>query len=227
MRLVAILPIIFLCSIAAFSQAAPLPSQFQSWNEVQLIVPLVRSKDAKGKSIDKVTAIFNGVLRIGRSNLDFLDKRAGATIDFRLNRYLSLFAATLYRKDEIVVNARRYETRLDVGATFSKTWRNFSFRDRNLFEHRFRNGRNDLNLYRQRIQVSHPVKFNEKELFSPFISEEGYYDLQSKTWIQNEFFAGITRRINRNTSIDIAYIRNDSRPVNVNGISLNLKIRLR
>ncbi len=227
MRLVITFPIVFLFSIAVFSQSAPLPSQFQSWNEIQLIVPLVRSKDAKGKSIDKVTATFNGILRIGRSNLDFLDNRMGATVDFRVNRYLSLFTAALYRKDELVENVRRYETRFDVGATFSKTWRNFSFRDRNMFEHRFRSGRIDLNLYRQRIQASHPVKFNEKELFSPFISEEGYYDLQSKTWIQNEFFAGITRRINQKTSIDIAYIRNDSRPANVNGISLNLKIKLR
>jgi hypothetical protein len=227
MRLVIILPIVFLFSIAAFPQPVPLPSQFQSWNEVQLIVPLVRSRDAKGKSIDKVTATFNGRLRIGRSNLDFLDNRAGATIDFRLNRYLSVFAGALYRKDEIVVNSRRYETRLTVGATFSKAWRNFSFRDRNMFEHRIRSGRTDSNLYRHRIQVTRPVKLNKKELFSPFISEEGYFDLQTKTWIQNEFYAGITRRINQKTSIDIAYVRNDTRPVNVNGISLTLKIRLR
>ena len=227
MRLLVILPIIFLFSTAAFSQPSPLPSQFQSWKEVQLIVPFVRSKDPKGKTVDKITATFTGTLRIGRSNLDFLDNRVGATIDFRVNRYLSLFTAALYRKDETVVNVRRYETRLDVGATFSKTWRNFSFRDRNTFEHRFRNGRSDLNLYRQRIQVSYPIKYKEKEIFSPFISEEGYYDLGLKTWVQNEFYAGITRRINQKTSIDIAYLRNDSRPVNVNGISLNLRIRLR
>lgn len=227
MRLVISLSIVFLFSIAAFSQSTPLPSQFQSWNEVQLNVPLVRSKDAKGKSIDKVTATFTGTLRIGRSNLDFLDNRAGVTLDFRVNRYLSVFGAALCRKDEIVANTRRYETRLDVGATFSKTWRNFSVRNRIMFERRVRSGRADLNLYRQRIQVNYPIKYKEKELFSPFISEEGYYDLQTKTWIQNEFYAGITRRINQKTSIDIAYIRNDARPVNVNGISLTLKIKLR
>ena len=125
------------------------------------------------------------------------------------------------------MNLRRFETRLDVGATLSKTWNKFSFRDRNLFEHRFRNGRTDLNLYRQRIQVSRPVIFNKKEIFAPFISEEGYYDLKIKTWIQNEFYAGITRRLNQKTSLDIAYVRNDSRPVNVNGIVLNLKIKFR
>lgn len=227
MRLSLIVVIILLCSAAAFSQFAPLDSQFQSWNEVQLIVPLARAKDARGKTIDKVTATFSGTLRIGRSNLDFLDNRAGATLDFRANKYVSLSTAILYRKDELVKNTRRYETRFGVGATFSKTWRNFTVRDRNMFERRVRSGRSDLNLYRQRIQLNYPIKFNEKELFAPFISEEGYYDLGSKTWIQNEFYAGITRRLNQKTSIDIAYIRSDSRPVNVNGISLNLKIRLR
>ncbi len=227
MRLLFVLPIIFLYSAVAFPQTAPLPSGFQSWNEVQMILPLVRGKDAKGKTIDKLTATFNGILRIGRSNLDFLDNRTGVAIDFRVNRHLILLTNVLYRKDELVPNVRRFETRLDVGATVFKTWRDFSFRDRNMFEHRFRNGRIDTNLYRQRIQVSHPLKYNKKEIFSPFISEEGYYDLQAKTWIRNEFYAGITRRLNKQITIDIAYLRSDTRPVNVNGISLNLKIRLR
>jgi len=227
MRILILLSVIFLSAIAAFAQTAPLPSQFQSWNEIQLILPLAGGKDAKGKSIDKATATFNGIARIGRSSLDFVDSRAGAAIDFWVNRYFSLVTGALYRRDEIVKGIRRYETRLNGGAVFSKTFHNFTFRDRNLFEHRFRNGRIDTNLYRQRIQVSHPVKYNKKEIFSPFVSEEGYYDLHSKIWIQNEFYAGITRRLNSKTAIDIAYLRSDTRPVNVNGIFVNLKIKLR
>ncbi len=227
MRFAFILVVIFLSAAAAFAQTAPLPSQFQSWNEVQLIVPLLRAKDGKGKSVDKATATFNGIARVGRSSLDFLDNRAGATIDFRVSKYVSLLTAVLYRRDEIVKNVPRYETRLGFGATFSKTFRGFTFRDRNMFEHRFRGGRIDTNLYRQRIQVSRPVKFHKKELFSPFISEEGYYDLRSKSWVQNEFYAGISRRIDARTSLDIAYVRSDTRPVNVNGVSLSLKFKLR
>lgn len=218
---------IFLFSAVARAQTAPLPSAFQSWNELDLIVPLARGKDEKGKKIDKLTATFIGVERIGRDNFDLLDNRAGANLDYRLSRHFSVLTAVLYRKDEIVENVRRYETRLDFGGTVSETWHNFTFRDRNMFEHRFRNSRGDLNLYRNRIQINRPVKRGKKELFSPFISEEGYYDLRAKLWITNEFFAGITRKLNDRTSIDIAYIRADTRPVNVNGISLNLKIKLR
>ncbi len=226
-RILLISAAVFLFADAAFSQTSPLPSQFQYWNEVQLILPLVGAKDAKGKSFDKVTASFSGVLRIGRGNFDFLDNRIGTTVDFRVNRHLSLLTGVLYRKDELIKNRRRYETRFGVGATFFGTWRGFTLRDRNMFEHRFRNLRNDLNLYRQRIQVSRPVKIKNKEIFSPFVSEEGYYDLHLRKWVQNEFFAGITRKLTPKTSIDLAYIRVDSQPVNVNGISIGLKIRLR
>ena len=218
---------IFLCSVAGGAQTAALPSRFQSWNEVDLIVPIARGADAKGKTIDKLTATFLGVARVGRSGFDLLDDRAGATFDYRLSRHFSVFSAVLYRRDELIKNVRRYETRLDAGATISETLHSFTVRDRSEFEHRFRNNRADLNLYRNRIQINYPIKQGEKELFSPFISEEGYYDFASKTFITNEFFAGITRRLNPQTSIDIAYIRADTRPTNVNGLSLNLKIKLR
>jgi hypothetical protein len=217
---------LFLFSQTSFSQTS-LPSKFQSWNEVQLIVPLARKKDSKGKSIDKVTATFTGILRIGRKNWDFIDNRYGVTLDFRVNKFLSLMTGALYRKDELVVNRRNYETRLDFGFIASKTWKKITFKDRNMYEHRFRNSRVDTNLYRNRLNISYPIKYKEKEIFSPFISEEGYFDLKTKKWLQNEFFAGITRKLTPKISLDLAYIRNDSSPTNVNGFSTSLKIKLR
>jgi len=227
MRLFVVLYIVFAGATTVFSQAARLESEFQSWNEIQLILPPVTRVNRQNKSIDKITATFNGTLRVGRNDLDFLDSRVGATVDFRVNKYLTLMTAVLYRRDELVKEVPRYETRFDAGAVFSKTLRNVSFRNRNMFEHRFRAGRLDTNLYRNRTQISRPLKYKNKELFSPFISEEGYYEGARKKWIRNEFYAGITRRINRKTLIDIAYIRLHAQPVNVNGLSLNLKIRLK
>ncbi|MBA2619773.1 MAG: DUF2490 domain-containing protein [Acidobacteria bacterium] len=226
-RILFISTIIFLSATFAFAQTSPLPSAFRLWNEVQLILPIADGKDAKGKRIDKVSATFSGVLRVGRRNLDFLDNRLGASLDFRVNRHLSLLVGAVYRKDELVENRRRFETRLNFGATFFTTWRGFNIRDRNMFEHRFRNSRTDLNVYRHRIQISRPLKIGGKEIFTPFISEEGNLDLRSRKWLLNDFFAGITRIINRKTSIDLAYVRSDIQPTNVNGLSVGLKIRLK
>jgi Protein of unknown function (DUF2490) len=223
--------LVALCIVCLFSQTTfsqtSRKSEFQSWNEVQLILPLVRGKDSKGKSFDRITATFGGIKRIGRSNLDFLDNRYGVVFDFRVNKYLSLLTSVLYRKDELVKNRRNYETRLDFGLTLSKTIKKITFKDRNEFEHRFRNSRIDTNLYRNRLQISYPVKYKEKEIFSPFVSEEGYFELKSKTWVLNDFYAGITRKLTPKISLDLAYIRSDGKPVNVNGFSVGLKIKLR
>jgi hypothetical protein len=226
-RLFPFLLSLFVLSGVNYAQTQPLPSGFQSWNEVQLVLPLKRTRDSAGKGIDKITATFVGNLRIGRNNLDFLDNRVGATVDFRINKFVSLLTGVLYRKDETTINRQRYETRLTTGVVFSKSFRGFSFRNRNMFEYRLRNSRNDTNLYRNRIQVSYPLKIKNKEIFAPFISEEGYLDLNSHKWVQNEFYAGITRRLNPRTTIDFAYIRSDTQPVNVNGLSVSLKMRLR
>ena len=227
MRHLIIFSIILTLAAAVHPQTAPLPSAFQSWNEVQFNVPLVRSKDKKGISIDRLTATFSGTFRFGRKSFDFIDDRAAMTLDFRINKYFSILAGSLYRRDEIVKNVPRYETRFNTGANFTAKRGNFTFRDRNLYEHRFRNSRSDLDVYRQRIQVSYSVKRGDKELFAPFISEEGYYDLNLKTWFRNEFYIGITRSLNKKTSLDIPYVRNDTRPTNVNGLNVVLKIRLR
>lgn len=215
------------CPLTIRAQNASPKPVFQSWNEIQLIVPLVKTKDSKGKDADRITATFSGIARLGRIGPELVDNRYGATVDFRVNKYLSVFGGALYRRDELENNLVRYETRVTTGAVVSGFWRKFTFRNRSMFEHRIRNSRGDTNLYRQRIQISRPITYKDKEIFSPFISEEVYYEFTSGRWVQNEFYAGITRRLNPKTSLDIAYIRNDSRPANVNGLSLSLKIRVR
>src|SRR5437868_1118395 len=90
--------VLFLFSFESFSQN-PLDSKLQLWNEVQLIVPVKHGKDSNDKKIDKITATFSGILRLGRKNWDFVDNRYGVTLDFRVNKYFGLMSSVLYRKD--------------------------------------------------------------------------------------------------------------------------------
>ena len=202
------------------------PSVFQSWNQVQLIVPVARSQNAEGKSVNDVTAIIDGIARFGR-DADLTDGRLGIEFDFRANKYLTFVTSALYRGDEVVENVHHYETRLAVGPTFSANWKQVLFRDRNLYEYRVRSGRNDIGVYRNRLQISVPVTHDGKILFSPFLSEEAFFDFGAKKWNNNELFLGVTRRLNPRTELDVAYIRNDTAPANVNGLSLALRITLR
>ncbi|PYT01980.1 MAG: hypothetical protein DMF63_03860 [Acidobacteria bacterium] len=210
--------------LTAFSQS--LPSVFQSWNQVQLIVPVKRSTDHEGKSVNKITAILDGIARFGR-DADLTDGRLGVEMQFRTNKHLTFVASALYRRDEIVEHVNHYETRLAVGPTFSARWKQVLFRDRNLYEYRVRSGRHDISVYRNRFQISVPLKHKGKTLFSPFLSEEAFYDFSANSFTNNELFLGVTRRLNPRTELDVAYIRNDAAPTNVNGLSLALRITLR
>jgi hypothetical protein len=210
----------------ALSQSAPRSAVFQSWNEVQLIVPLLRSQDAKGKNVDRVTTTFSGIARLGRKD-DLVDGRMGFNIDFRVNEHLSLLTGVVYRRDELTKNEPHSETRITVGGTLSAIVGLFSIRDRNMYERRVRNQRNDTNVYRNRLQIYVPLKRDGKTLFSPFISEEAFYDITAGRGILNEFFAGVSRNLAPRTALEIAYIRADGKPANVNGLSLTLKITLR
>lgn len=209
------------------SSAQNLPEKFESWNEIQLIVPLAKGEDRSGKTIDKWTLTLNGIARGGRRPPELVDGRVGALLEYRASRYLTLLTNVLYRRDENTEGVKRYETRLDLGATLSKSFGGLTVRNRAMYEYRFRNSRGNIQLYRNRIHASYPIKKGETVLFTPFVSDEGYYDMTGNTWSQNEFYAGISRKLSNRTTLDIAYVRNDTRPTNVNGLSLALKIRLR
>lgn len=216
---------LFVLATDTFTQN--LPEKFESWNEVQLVLPLGKGKDKSGKTIDKWILILNGIARSGRKPPDLVDGRAGASLEYRASRHITLLTNVLYRRDENAEDVKRYETRLDLGVTLSKSFGELTLRNRAMYEYRFRNSRANIQLYRNRIHASYPIKKGEGVLFTPFVSDEGYYDTTAKTWSQNEFLAGISRKLTSRATLDIAYIRSDTRPTNVNGLSLTLKIRLR
>lgn len=221
-----VLVLIGVCN-EVYAQGPSTGGVFQSWNELQVIVPLIRTKGTDGKKVDRLFATFSGTMRFGRRPVEDVDDRAGAMFEVRIRKYLYLVSGVTVRRDEIVNNVPRSETRLDLGATFVKSLDGFNVKDRNLFERRFRSGRSNTSFYRNRLQVAHPVRREGKVLFTPFISNEVYYDLTEGRWAQNEFFAGVSRALSRKVSLDIAYLRNNTKPVNANGIGLALRIDFR
>jgi hypothetical protein len=203
-------------------------SEFQEWNEVQIIYPLKQEKDKKGKTFDRITATFSGIFRFGQKNLsEFVDLRAGLTLDFRVNKFTHLYTGYQYKRDEALPNARGYEQRINFALGLEKTWKKFTLKERNMYEHSFRVNRVDSNRYRQRFQASYSITKNKKELFAPYVSEEGYWDLDNHLWARNEFYLGITKKFTRHYSADFYYIRLDVLPVNANGIGVTLKIKLK
>ena len=202
---------------------------FQLWNETTLVFPVLKERDENGKAVDKLSLLTFGTLRLGQNRLYPVDARVGAGFDLRINKYLNFSPTYVYRRGEALRNRKEYEHRLRFDVTVGNRWKNFSIRDRSRLEYRVRNSRSDSVRYRNKFTFAFPVKHKDKEIFSPFIADEWYYDITAKEFSTNEFSVGISRKLSANTSADIFYVRRDfknGQPRYLNGIAVNLKIRI-
>lgn len=212
-----------------FPQAPP-ESDFQFWNETQLIFPLVAAKDKKGKNVERVSFFLSGTLRLGQNYKRLVDERIGFGFDFKPNKYLTLTPAYLYRAGQPYGRVREYESRFRFAATLGKSWSKFSLRNRNLIEYRMRNSRSDTTRYRNRTQFIVPIRRGESEILAPYASDEVFYDFSSKHWTRNELRLGATRKLHPNVSADFFYLfqRNRGNVLrNVNALGMDLKITVK
>jgi hypothetical protein len=220
---------ILFCAVQTFSQTTAPESDYQFWNEVQLTFPLIKEKDSKGKEIDKLSFFLVGNLRIGQNLRRFVDERIGFGFDYKLNKNVSFTSNYLYAAAQPSRNRREFESRLRFAATLEKKFEKFSVKDRNLFEYRIRNSRANSSRYRNRLTFAFPVQKEKKEIFTPFVSNEIFYDFSQKNFSRNEFSAGITKKLSGNLTTDVFYLWRRNRGSvlrNVNVVCVNLKIRI-
>lgn len=218
--------LLLLSTVCILPQSAAPESDFQVWHETQIAVPLKKTADKKS---DRVTMIFYGVLRAGRNLTSFIDERIGVGFQFRVNKYFNFTPNVLYRAGQPVAGRKEYETRLRFDASVEKEFKKFSISNRGRIEHRIRNSRSDSTRFRNKFQVTVPVKKEGKELFSPFAATEPFYEFQSKHWTRNEFSVGIKKKFNPNFSADFFYMLqnnrgNSFRYINIIGVNFKIKI---
>lgn len=223
---------VFAAGLLIFSTVTVLgqsDTDFQVWNETTLVVPVVKVKDKTGKESDKLSLLVLGVLRLGQNRLFPGDIRIGAGFDLKFNKYWSFAPTYVYRRGEPVRNAKEFEHRLRFDLTVGNKWKNFSLKDRSRVEYRIRSNRSNSVRYRNRFTYSFPVRKGGKEIFSPFVADELYYDLTAKEFSTNEITAGISRKLSKNVSADFFWLRRDIRTGQIrhlNGFGTNLKIRI-
>jgi hypothetical protein len=114
--------------------------------------------------------------------------------------------------------------------TYSRKFKHFSIKDRSRLEYRVRNSRSDSTRYRNRFGFSVPVTRDGKELFTPFIADEPYYDFTAKQWSRNDFSPGIAKKFTDKLSGEFFYVwrhNRTGRPGDVHGLGFNLKVKLK
>jgi hypothetical protein len=222
--------VILIVSFSVFSQTATLPTNdFQFWSDVQLNFPLKKIKDKQGREIDKLSLFINGTFRIGKKLEKTTDERFGIGLEIKVNKFLSLAPSYLYRTNTIGTRLREYESRFRLGASLEKKWKNFYLRDKNLLEYRLRNSKSDSVRYRNKLQFFYPLLKNKKELFTPYLADEVYYDFHLQKWTRNEIIAGLTKKLSKNLVGEFFYVFQRNRGnilKNVHALGINFKIRI-
>lgn len=231
MRLILFNLILAFNFLQAYSQLTPPRNDSQFWNETQFIIPLKIDKDNHGKEFDRVALILTTTLRVGRNWQYLVDERIGFGFDFKVNKFLTLSPSYLYRADQPYIGKSERESRFRLAATLEKKFKYFSIKDKNLIEYRdrYRNVANSTR-YRNKLIFSIPITKDKKEIFTPFISDEVYYDFSVKAWTRNEISAGITKKFNNFFSGDFFYLyqRNRGNTLkNINVAGINLKFRIK
>jgi len=193
-----------------FAQAANrIPkSDFQSWNDVQITVPMTK----------KVDFTIQGTLRLGDNVSQTVDQRLGIGFVLKVNKYLSFPAFYFHREARPPNGRHESEDRLTLGATVRFPIQKFTLAERNWFERRERSPQLNAWRYRNRLQIEHPFTIN-KHPFTWFVSDEVFYDWSLHIWPRNRLSAGVSHPFNKHLTLELYYTRqNDShtRPGDLN-----------
>ncbi len=214
--------ILFCLTSVSRSQSA---SDLQFWNETIVSLPVIISKDEKGKEFDRFSVQLIGNFRLGRNSIQGGDKRIGAGIEYRFNKFVSLQPSYLFRAETTRGRRTAFESRFRLALNLQKDWTKVQLRQRNMLDYRKRQSRaEDPTFYRSRLQVIFPMK-----KFQPYVMDEVYYQFESKQITRNRLFFGFNKRINKNLTSDFFYVwqRNRQGTIrNIHGIGVNLRIRI-
>jgi uncharacterized protein DUF2490 len=231
MRLRTFLLTVFLFNTAAIAAQTPTTpnNDFQVWNETTVAFPIVKKEGRYAKSVDRVSLLLLGTLRFGQNRLFPVDERIGFGFDFKLSNYFTFTPSYLYRHVEPGRGRNATEHEIRFEGTFEKTFKSFSIKARPRIEYHVRNSRSDFVSFRNKFTLKVPIKSNDKEIFSPFIAEEPFYDFSAKRWNANEFSAGVSKKLNKTVSAEFFYMLRNvhaSLPKTTNAIGVNLRFRI-
>lgn len=219
-RLCLVIPIIFILNNFGFSQTSATQDDedIQSWNDVQLTVPL-------SKKFDFITG---ATARITRNISRFNEGRYLIGYVWKPNKDFSV--SPFYSFIQVRNSAGRFriEHRLQFRGVYKFPFKNFGLSHRSQFEYRIRASGNT---WRYRPSLTFDKAISEKIIPKArfFITEEPFYDSARSKFSRNRISAGITKTLTKTLSVDIYYLRqNDgfSHPGDLNVIGTSWKIKL-
>lgn len=205
-RLVLILLLIG-CGFVTSGRAQELQPQddIQSWNDLQLTVPL-------SKTVDFYTAVTG---RFGKDVTRLNDGRYAIGFAWKPTGWLNIMPFYWYIDARNANSRFRRESRLNLRATFRRPVnKKVVLVHRSTYEYRMRR---PLNSWRYRGALGFEIDIPKKIIPSAKIItfNEVFYDSLLERFSRNRFAIGISKFLNKNLTLDVSYMRqNDgvSRP---------------
>ncbi len=213
---------LLICFSSQFASAQADDSDTQLWNETTLEFPL----DADNKNI---SGIIIGNLRVTDNISDLSDKRIGFAVKLKAGKNLTIQPSYVFRL-QTSSGPNRYEHRMRLDITPKKDFDKLSIENRSRFEHRIKTaGRDDDTFYRNRTKIKIPVKRKDQTLFTPFVSNDTYFDIQNPRVHRNDSVGGISRKFSDSFTADFFYqyrrnFQSGTKHINIAGINLKFSI---
>jgi len=228
MRQIIFIVIVFCISVASAAGQAGLErfnADLQFWNETTVEFSLY--KNEKNKEILNGVVITN--LRAVDDISTIADRRIGFAVKYKGIKHVTIQPSYIFRNVR-ALGLSLYEHRVRLDIVPKKSFRSFSLENRSRFEHRIRtSGIRDATFYRNRTKIKIPVRKDDATLFSPFVSNDTYFDLRRTRVHRNDSVVGISKKFTKHFTTDVffQYRKNFHSVVeHINIIGVNLKFKI-
>jgi|KBSSwiStaDraftv2_1062776.scaffolds.fasta_scaffold602281_2 hypothetical protein len=195
----------------------PTDSDTQAWMGVQIAFPLR----------ERLNLIASGTFRQGRDLTHPVYEAAGASLQFRVRKYLSLSPIYQFVATQPYAAIHVIENRFSINCSLTKPWKNVRFTNAHQLEERVRLPRNSQR-YRSRLQVECPFQLRASE-YQVFMADEVFYDSITQNWNRNRFFVGGGKRINSTVYLDVFLMKQNGTkilPRDVSAVGMTIRVKL-
>jgi len=224
-----LLAIIFVAATSVYSQE-PNEGDIQFWSETKVYFESIKRTDKNGKKQKLISPFVMGTIRIGQDVRHFVNERVGFGFDIRLNKYFKITPSYYYLAEQATENKKTFEHRVRFAITGEKKWSKVSLSNRNRIEFRLNHNSSDETRYLNRTLLKLPFKTaDNKEIVTPFVSNEPFYSFTKKAWVRNEFSVGVGKKISKNVSGNVFYLLQNNKSntlKRVNAFGVNLKFTI-
>ena len=207
-----------LAAAASASFAQQDDEDVQSWNDLQITVPINT----------KVDALILATLRVGSNVTKVSEMRVGGGIQFHPTKWLNLSPVYHFIDARNTAGHFHDEHRLSMRATVKFPTKGFGLSHRSIYEYRLRTSGNSWR-YRPSLTLEKALPERILPRSRLFITEEPFYVSTTKRFSRNRFSVGISHTFTKKLTLDVYYLRqNDGRthPGDLNVVGTSWKVHL-